>query len=77
MISVERTLEMLTIEPAYAVSMEDYIGSLKPGKYADLIILSGNPLSVNPDEIMDLQVWMTMVAGEAKYCAAGHETLCP
>ncbi|MEW6094120.1 MAG: amidohydrolase family protein, partial [Chloroflexota bacterium] len=76
-ISVERALQMLTIEPAYAVSMEDYIGSLEPGKYADLILLSGNPLSVNPDEIMDLQVWMTMVAGEVKYCAAGHETLCP
>ncbi len=76
-ISVERALQMLTIEPAYAVSMEDYIGSLRPGKYADLIILSGNPLSVDPDTLKDLEVWMTMVSGNVEYCAEGHETFCP
>ena len=76
-VSVERALQMLTIEPAWAVSMEDYIGSIKPGKYADLIILSGNPLSVPTDTLKDLKVWMTMIAGEVKYCDAWHETLCP
>ena len=76
-VSVERALQMLTIEPAWAVSMEDYIGSIKPGKYADLIILSGNPLTVAPDDLKDLQVWMTMIAGEVKYCDDGHNTLCP
>jgi Tol biopolymer transport system component/predicted amidohydrolase YtcJ len=76
-ISVERALEMLTIDPAYAVSMEDYIGSLKPGKYADLIILSDNPLTVNPDDLGDLTVWMTMVGGKVEYCMPGREALCP
>ena len=50
-ISVQRALEMLTIEPAYAVSMEEHIGSIKPGKYADLIILSDDPLKIEPDLI--------------------------
>ena len=76
-ISVERALQMLTIEPAYAVSMEDYIGSLEPGKYADLIILSGNPLDVDPDTIIDIQVLMTMIGGKTEYCLQGHESLCP
>ena len=76
-ISVQRALEMLTIEPAYAVSMEDYIGSIKPGKFADLIILSDDPLKIDPDQLGDLSVWMTMVNGEAKYCAAGHKAVCP
>ena len=76
-ISIERGLQMLTIEPAYAVSMEDYIGSLKAGKYGDLIVLSGNPLGVDPDELKNLQVWMTMVAGKVEYCATGQEALCP
>ena len=76
-INVERALEMLTTEPAYAVSMEDYIGSLQAGKYADLIILSGNPLSVHPDALKDLAVQMTMVAGQVEYCAPGQESLCP
>ena len=76
-VSVERALQMLTIEPAYAVSMEDFLGSLKPGKFADLIILSGDPLTVDPQNLKDLQVWMTMVAGRVEYCAAGQEALCP
>jgi len=76
-ISVERALEMLTIEPAYAVSMEDYTGSIKPGKYADLIILSGNPLAIDPNDLKNLKVWMTMVGGSVEYCAAGYEAFCP
>ena len=76
-ISVEQALEMVTIEPAYAVSMEDYIGSVRPGKFADLIILSDNPLTMNPDDLYKLTVWMTMVNGTMKYCAPGKEAYCP
>lgn len=76
-ISIERALQMLTIEPAYAVSMEGYTGSLKLGKYADLIILSDNPLTMDPDELLNLKVWMTMVNGEVKYCADGQDAYCP
>lgn len=75
-ISVERALEMLTIEPAYAVSMEEYVGSVKPGKYADLVILSGNPLTTAPNNLMDLQVKMTMVNGKAEYCSTEYESVC-
>ncbi len=75
-INIERALQMLTIEPAYAVSMEDAIGSLRPGKYADLIILSANPLALDPDALKGLQVWMTMVAGKVEYCAVGKEVFC-
>jgi predicted amidohydrolase YtcJ len=76
-ISVEQALQMLTIEPAFAVSMEDYIGSIKPGKFADLIILSNDPLTMNPDELYTLTTWMTMVNGKAEYCASGKNEFCP
>jgi hypothetical protein len=76
-ISVERALEMLTIEPAYAVSMEEYIGSLQPGKYADLIVISDNPLTMNPDDLYKISVWMTMVNGQVEYCATGMDSYCP
>jgi predicted amidohydrolase YtcJ len=76
-IGVERALQMLTIEPAFAVSQEDVLGTLRPGKFADLVILSGDPLAVDPDTIKDLRVLMTMVGGRVEYCAPGHEALCP
>ncbi|MCP5097403.1 MAG: amidohydrolase family protein [Chloroflexi bacterium] len=75
-ISVEQALRMLTIEPAYAVSQEDVIGSLAPGKFADIIILSDNPLTVNPNTLKDLEVLMTMVGGNAEYCTPGWDSFC-
>jgi len=74
---VERALQMLTIEPAYAVSMEDYVGSIRPGKYADFIVLSDNPLLVPAASLKDVRVLMTMIGGDVEYCAPGHEALCP
>jgi len=76
-ISAEQALRIMTIESAYAVSQEDVIGTLEPGKYADLIILSGNPIEVDPDTIKDLKVLMTMVGGKVEYCMQGEEGLCP
>ncbi|HJX37807.1 MAG TPA: amidohydrolase family protein, partial [Anaerolineae bacterium] len=76
-ISVDQALRMLTIEPAYAVSQETVLGSLKAGKFADMVILSGNPKTVEPDSLKDLDVLMTMVGGDTEYCEAGYEALCP
>jgi predicted amidohydrolase YtcJ len=76
-ITVDQALRMMTYEPAYAVSQEDVLGTLEPGKYADLIILSGNPMTVASNNLRNLEVWMTMVGGQVEYCKAGHEGLCP
>ena len=35
----------MTIDSAYALHMDDVVGSLEPGKYADLVILSGKPVN--------------------------------
>jgi predicted amidohydrolase YtcJ len=75
-LTVEQMLPMMTTEGAYALFRENEVGSLEPGKYADLIILSGNPLT-NPDEIKNLKVWMTMVGGRVEWCAPGHAEFCP
>ena len=76
-ITVEEALRMMTINAAYALFMEEKVGSLKPDKFADLIILSENPLTVEPDSLINLEVLMTMVGGRVEHCAEGHETLCP
>ena len=74
-ITVEEALQIMTIGSAYAVFMEDKIGSLEPGKFADLVVLSDNPLTVDPDTLIDLEVLMTMVGGRVEYCA--QQDVCP
>lgn len=76
-LSVEEALPMMTINSAYALFRDEEVGSLQPGKFADLIVLSGNPIRVEPEEIIDLQILMTMVGGQAEHCTEGYETLCP
>ncbi len=77
LLSVEEALRIMTIEGAYALLREHETGSLTTGKLADLIILSDNPLEVDPRTISDLQVLMTMVGGEVEYCSPGAGELCP
>jgi predicted amidohydrolase YtcJ len=74
---VAQALPMMTSEAAYALWRESEVGSLSPGKLADLIILSADPSAIDPEQIKDIAVWMTMVGGSVEYCAAGHESVCP
>ena len=77
LLTVEESLEMMTIDAAYALFRDQEIGSLATGKLADMIILPANPLDVDPDELLDMQVLMTMVGGETMYCAADQDAICP
>ncbi len=70
-ISVDQALRMMTIEGAYAVSQEDYLGTLEVGKFADLIILSDDPMKIDLDELKDLEVYLTMVGGKIEYKKEG------
>lgn len=45
-ISEEEALKLVTINPARILHLDNRIGSIKPGKDADLVVWSGNPLSV-------------------------------
>ncbi|MCG8457545.1 MAG: amidohydrolase family protein, partial [Holophagales bacterium] len=56
--SREAALHGLTLEGARMLDLEDRIGSLEPGKDADFIVLSGDPLSIYT------QVEQTWVEGE-------------
>ena len=76
-ITIQEALPMMTINAAYALFRDTEIGSLQPGKWADLIIISDDPIAIDPLEILDLEVWMTMVGGTVEYCRPRHETLCP
>lgn len=66
-ITPAEALHLYTIGSAYTQFAEDCIGSLVPGKLADLVVLDGNPLTVPADEIRDIQVMLTMVDGRTVY----------
>jgi len=63
-VSVEEALKAVTSAAAAQIGQGDRIGSLEPGKEADLVILERDPFKVAPDEIMKSKVSETWVAGE-------------
>jgi predicted amidohydrolase YtcJ len=63
-ISAEQALQMYTLNAAYADCEEKEKGSLMPGKLADLLLLSDDPLACEPEAIKDIRVEMTMVGGK-------------
>ena len=61
-----------TINPAWQFRMEDKIGSIEVGKYADLVILEKNLFDVKPREISKVKVLATMMDGRFTYQANGE-----
>ncbi|MHA1738831.1 MAG: amidohydrolase family protein, partial [Candidatus Heimdallarchaeota archaeon] len=42
------------------------------GKYADLIVIDADPLTIDEDDIKDINVMLTMVNGKIEYIWASH-----
>ena len=66
-LTVEQCLAAYTINAAYGMHMEDKIGSLTVGKYADLVVLEQDLTEIDPHEIMNVPVLLTMLNGEPTY----------
>ena len=60
-------LKSYTWNGAYAAFEESSRGSLKPGKYADVVVLSKDILKIPEDEIPSAQVVYTIVGGKIRY----------
>jgi predicted amidohydrolase YtcJ len=58
-----------TRNSARAMNMQDSVGTIAPGKSADLILLDRDVLTVSPEEMRDTKVLWTMVAGKTVYRA--------
>ena len=63
-ITVERAVRVFTMGGAFASFEEGIKGSITPGKLADFVILSQDPTQTPPDEIKDIPVEQTFVAGQ-------------
>jgi len=62
-ITVYQGLEALTIHAAWQIKMDEKIGSIRQGKYADLIVLDKNPLDTDKNDLRNIKVLETFVHG--------------
>jgi predicted amidohydrolase YtcJ len=66
-ISVEEALRAYTIDAAYAAFSESSLGSLEPGKLADLVVLKRDVFKVPAEELNTVPIAATIVGGKIMY----------
>jgi hypothetical protein len=69
-VPVMTALKAMTIWPAWHHFEDDRKGSLEPGKLADLVVLSADPLTVAPDDLAAIRVVETIKDGVTVFDAA-------
>jgi predicted amidohydrolase YtcJ len=63
-LTIEEAISAYTIDAARSFFVDDLVGSLKPGKLADIVVLDANPLTTSPDELGTIAVALTIVGGK-------------
>ena len=63
----DEALRSFTIHGAYAAFEEDFKGSIEKGKLGDMVVLSKNIMKIEPKEILNTHVVMTILGGEIVY----------
>jgi predicted amidohydrolase YtcJ len=66
-LTLEEALRAHTISAAYALRMEDRIGSIEVGKLADVVVVDGDLAGTNVDEISSLGIWLTLLDGRVEH----------
>jgi len=67
--TLEEALRGYTIEAAYAEFEEKEKGSIETGKLADLVVISKNPTTITPKELLQINIVMTFINGKLVYSA--------
>jgi predicted amidohydrolase YtcJ len=65
--TLDETLASYTRDAAYAEFMENEKGQLKPGRLADLVLLSGDLENTPPESVTDVKPVLTMVDGRVVF----------
>lgn len=60
-LSYRQALETITLNPAMALQIDEYVGSIEVGKRADLALFNGHPLNIYS------RVFMTLIDGEVVF----------
>ncbi|HEU5472318.1 MAG TPA: amidohydrolase [Actinophytocola sp.] len=68
-VTIDEALRAYTTAAAHACHWENELGSLTPGKHADLVVLADDPRDVDPNRIAGIGVVATLVAGTVAHGA--------
>ena len=74
-VSMQEALRMYTVNSAYLSWDEHKKGSIEIGKFADLIVLDRDPLTIPPEQLLTMRVLTTIVNGKVVYQDKGAPTL--
>lgn len=66
-ISINRALRAHTMGSAGQLGLARRVGSITPGKYADMIVVDRNPARRNPEDVWKTRVLRTIVGGKTVY----------
>ncbi len=72
-LSVSEALKAYTAEAAYLNFRETELGFIAPGYRADMVVLSDNPTTMNPDQLLELSVAHTFFNGELVYSSSSQQ----
>lgn len=60
---VSEAMKMITINAAYTLGVEDKVGTIEAGKYADFVVLGDDPQTVSAVKIKDIPIAATILGG--------------
>ena len=63
-ITIDDALRATTLDAAYQLFIDDKVGSLEVGKYADLVVLDRNPRTTDPFELTGISIVDVYLAGQ-------------
>jgi predicted amidohydrolase YtcJ len=61
---LDEALEMFTRNASFSTGMESVLGSLEPGKFADLVVLEDDPWDMGDEDLSAVRVFATFRGGE-------------
>ncbi len=74
-LTLEEVIRAFTLVPAWVSKKEGQLGTLAPGKKADLVVFTQDLFRMPPDQLASVEVEMTMVNGEVVYQRGSRESV--
>ena len=74
-LTLEEAIRAVTLTSAWTFFEDDVKGSIEAGKYADLVVLGRDILSIDPMEIKDIPILMTMTDGKFVYINSNQDPM--